>query len=238
MAIDNANVALVAAQARLSEVQSRIRSACQSAGRDPRDVRLVAVSKRHPAAAIRVLYGLGQREFGENYVQELGDKLDELQDLPDLRMRCIGHVQRNKVKRVVGFRCAVDTIDSLAHARAFSDRAVELGCQVEGLLQVNVGREPQKAGLLPEALPELLAAAGALPGLRIRGLMTLPPATAEPQERAPYFAELADLARVHGLAELSMGMSDDLEVAIAHGATMVRIGTALFGARPPTNGPA
>lgn len=217
---------------RYAAVKARLAAACAAAGRPGTAVRLVAVSKFHDVAAIRTIYDAGQRDFGENYVQELDRKFTALADLSDLRMRFIGHLQRNKARVVVGHGCPVDTIDSLALGQALARHAQQRGTPVEGLIQVNVGREAQKAGVLPEDLADLLGRLRALSGLQIRGLMALPPATAEAEQRRPYFQALAVLARQHGLSELSMGMTDDMEVAVAEGATMVRLGTAIFGPRP------
>lgn len=216
---------------RLKHVQERIERACHAAGRDPRSVRLLAVSKFHPADAIRAAYALGQREFGENYVQELREKAEALSDLPDLSFRFIGHLQRNKARDVVKLPCAVDTVDSLSLAQELAKRAAKVERTLAVLVQVNVGREPQKAGVLPEDLSLLLEELKGLPQLRVQGLMTIPPACDDPEDARKHFRALAELAKVHGLAELSMGMSDDLEIAIEEGATMVRIGTAIFGAR-------
>jgi PLP dependent protein len=218
---------------RLRAVHERIALACARAGRDPRAVRLVAVSKGHGPLAIRAAYAVGQREFGENYAQELRDKAAALSDLPDLRFRLIGHLQRNKAKLVVPLGAAVDTVDAVQLAEELSRRAEAIGRELEVLVQVNVDREPQKAGVLPEQLPELIAAVRGLPGLALRGLMVIPRADEDPEAARPAFARLAEIARAHGLPELSMGMSADLEVAVEEGATLVRVGTAIFGPRQP-----
>ena len=219
-------------EARLREVHARIERACAQAGREPGSVRLVAVSKGHGAEAIRAAYALGQREFGENYVQEWKAKRDALADLPELRMRLIGRLQRNKAKDAVLIADAVDSVDSLELAEALSQRAQARARPLEVLLQVNIDREPQKAGALPEALPELVRGVRALPGLRLLGLMAIPRAVDDPEEARPSFEALRALGQQLGLPELSMGMSADLEVAIAAGATLVRVGTAIFGDRP------
>jgi pyridoxal phosphate enzyme (YggS family) len=195
-------------------------------------VRLLAVSKGQPARAIRAAYALGQREFGENYVQELKGKADELADLPELRIRFIGRLQRNKAKDVAALGCAVDCVDSLALASTLNERATALSRRLEVLIQVNVDREPQKAGVLPEDLAQLCAAVRGLPALSVAGLMAIPHAQDEPERARPAFHELRRLGAQLGLPELSMGMSSDLEVAIEEGATMVRVGTAIFGPRP------
>jgi pyridoxal phosphate enzyme (YggS family) len=216
----------------LERVRARIAAACQRAGRSPDSVQLIAVSKGQPAEAIRAVYARGQREFGENYVQELQRKAAALTDLPELRLRFIGHLQRNKAKDVVKLGCAVDSVDSLALAEALSQRALAAGRNIDVMIQVNIDREPQKAGVLPAAAHDLVAAVRALPGLALSGLMAIPSAAAEVDTRRAAFAALRELAAQAGLRELSMGMSDDLELAIEQGATRVRVGTAIFGERP------
>lgn len=212
----------------LSRVRERIERACDRAGRSVDDVALVAVSKVQPASAVREAYVAGQRLFGENYVQELADKAAALGDLEDLRWHFIGHLQRNKVKSVVGVGAVIETVDSVRLAGEIDKRAHGV---VGVLLQVNVAGEAQKSGCDPRELPALMSAVAAMPRLSLRGLMTIPPLGEEPEASRPYFARLRSLAEVHGLSELSMGMSADLEVAIAEGATIVRVGSAIFGAR-------
>jgi PLP dependent protein len=196
--------------------------------RIPASVRLIAVSKFHPVEAIRALYELGQRDFGENYAQELADKAAALRDLPDLRFHYIGGLQRNKLKFLLESHACIDTLASEAHARAIQERARQ---PVPVLVQVNIMGEAQKGGVAPGELAALIAAIRGFDQLRLRGLMTIPPADDLAISRTAYEA-LAELARTHALPELSMGMSDDLEVALAAGATEVRIGTAIFGPRP------
>ena len=215
----------------LLAVRARIVAACERVGRAPESVRLVAVSKGQPGHAIRVAYSQGQRDFGENYVQELKLKAAELADLRELRWRFVGRLQSNKTKDVAALGCSVDALDSIALAESLSRRALALGQALEVLLQVNVDREPQKAGALPDHVPELAAAVRALPALSLRGLMVIPRASDDPEASRPAFAALRALAEQCDLAELSMGMSHDLEVAIEEGATMVRVGTAVFGPR-------
>jgi pyridoxal phosphate enzyme (YggS family) len=219
----------------LQAVQHRIAAACQSAGRAPDSVQLIAVSKGHPASALAAAHAQGQREFGESYVQELVRKAPELAGLPELSLRFIGRLQRTMVKDLIRVPalCAVDAVDSLALAQTLDERARAAGRTLEVLLQVNVDREPQKAGVLPEQLSALVEGVRSLPALRVRGLMTIPHASDDPELARPAFVELRALAEQHGLPELSMGMSADLEVAVQEGATMVRIGTAIFGERPP-----
>jgi pyridoxal phosphate enzyme (YggS family) len=216
---------------RLSAVRARIFAACSRAGRKPERVRLIAVSKGHGPDSVRAAYAAGQRDFGESYAQELKQKAAALADLPELRLRFIGRLQRNKVKDVVALGCAIDGVDSLELAQRLSQRALALGRALDLLVQVNVDREPQKSGVLPEAVPELVEALRALPAVSLHGLMAIPRASESQEQMRPAFAALRALAERLSLPELSMGMSDDLEVAVEEGATMVRVGTAIFGAR-------
>lgn len=213
--------------ARLDAVRARIVAACARCGRDPSSVRLVAVSKVHPAAAIAEARAAGQVVFGESYVQEL---IARAEAFAGADVHFIGHLQTNKVKALlaVAALACVESVDSSRLLRELDKRCAEQGRRLDVLLQVNVGREPQKSGVLPEALPALVAEARAASSVTLRGLMTIPPADEDPR---PHFRALRELAGVFGLAELSMGMSDDLDVAIEEGATMVRVGTAIFGPR-------
>jgi PLP dependent protein len=214
---------------RLAAVRARVEAACARAGRAPGSVTLVAVSKLKPGALIREAHAAGQRDFGENYAQELRDKAVELGDLEGLRWHAIGPLQTNKVKYVAKVAHAYHALERLEVAQELSRRRLDapLPCHVE----VNVGREASKSGLSPEALGPFLDAVRALPGLRVEGLMTLPPPTDDAQEARGYFRALRELARTHGLAGLSMGTTHDFELAIEEGATLVRVGTALFGER-------
>ena len=223
---------------RLALVYDRIRRAATAVGRDPKDVRLIAVSKTKPASAIREAYEAGQRDFGENYAQELAQKGEELADLVDLRWHFIGHLQSNKAKVVVHWAHMVHTIDGPPLARELGKRAANEGRgdareKLPVLVEVNVGGEPQKHGATAASLGDVLAAVEREPALALRGLMTMPPNDLEAARRA--FEALVSLRSSHGgrtrLPELSMGMSDDLEIAIACGATLVRVGTAIFGGR-------
>ena len=182
----------------------------------PPGVTLVAVSKTQPASAIREAYAAGQRDFGENYAQEWREKADALADLADLRWHFIGGLQTNKVKYLAGRVAYVHTLDREELARV--------------LLEVNTGDETSKSGCAPADAPRLCEAARALPAIEVAGLMCIPPADRDPR---PHFRLLRELRDRLGLAELSMGMSGDWQVAVEEGATMVRIGTAIFGARPP-----
>jgi pyridoxal phosphate enzyme (YggS family) len=216
-------------RAGLDEVRERIERACARAGRSASEVTLVAVSKTQPAAAVREAYAAGQRVFGENYVQELVEKAGALADLDGLRWHFIGHLQRNKVKDVVRVGAMIETVDSERLAAEIDKRAAS----TRVLLQVNVAGEAQKSGCSPEELDALVPAVRALQLLERTGLMTVPPLGEAPEASRPHFARLRELAQRHALKELSMGMSADLEVAIEEGATLVRVGTAIFGSRSP-----
>lgn len=214
----------------LREVQTRIARACINAGRDPQSVRLLAVSKWHSPDAIRAAYAAGQRDFGENYAQELLEKAKALSDLEDLRFHFIGNLQSNKAKLLAPVCYAVQTIAKESVARALHERVVLAGRRLSVMLQVNVAGEAQKAGIAASEVPALVARVREFSGLSLVGLMTIPPADDEQAARDAY-RELAVLAKVHNLPQLSMGMSDDLELAIREGATQVRVGTAIFGER-------
>lgn len=218
--------------AALDRVRERIALACQRSGREPGSVQLVAVSKGHSEELIRLAYGQGMRLFGENYAQELAEKAAALGDLPDIRWRFIGHLQRNKIKLVERARATVDTVDSSRLAEAISARAAQRGATVEVLIQVNIGEERQKSGCKPDEVPALIDAVRALPNVSLRGLMAVAPHFEDPEATRPIFAALRQLAEAHGLSELSMGMTHDLEQAVEEGSTMLRIGTAIFGPRP------
>jgi pyridoxal phosphate enzyme (YggS family) len=233
LAVSGEHEAASAVEARvrtgLEAVRARIASV---AGPNP-NVRLIAVSKRHPPEAVRVAYAMGQREFGENYVQELVAKARALPDLPELQLRLIGHLQRNKVKELLRIGVAlrsVDTVDSVRLAETLAREAESAGRTLEILVQVNPAGEAQKSGIAEAELPALVAAIRGMPALDLRGLMLIPP-NVDPEDRRPHFRRLRELANELGLAELSMGMSDDLEPAITEGATQVRVGTAIFGER-------
>ncbi len=222
--------------AAIQDVRERIERACGRAGRDPSSVQLIAVSKGHSEEAIRAAHGAGMRVFGENYAQELAAKASALSDLPDIRWRFIGHLQQNKIKLIERARATVDTVDSVRLAEALSTRAAASGRAVEVLLQVNIGDEEQKSGCAPEEVPLLVEAVRALPSVSLRGLMTIAPHLDDLEAIRPFFARLRELAEAHGLPELSMGMTHDLEPAVEEGATILRIGTAIFGPRPPAEG--
>lgn len=220
--------------ARLADVRERIEAAAARAGR-PGGVRLLAVSKTKPVEAIRAAYAAGQRAFGENYAQELAQKAEALRDLPGLEWHFIGRLQRNKAKQVAQVAQAVHTVDRADLAVELGKRAAAAGVTLRVLVEVNVSGEASKGGCLPAELGAVLAAVRAAPALTAVGLMTIPPDTADPNDARPFFAALRRLRDEHGgaaaLPELSMGMTHDFPVAIEEGSTLVRVGTAIFGAR-------
>lgn len=219
------------ADSSLAEVKARIGKAATLAGRAPGAVNLVAVSKTQPAAAIEALIGEGQRDFGENRVQEAEAKWPALKALhPDVRLHLIGRLQSNKAEDAVALFDFIHSVDRLSLVAALAKAMAKAERRLDCFVQVNLGDEQQKGGCRVADLPALLTAARALP---IVGLMCLPPEGVEP---APYFALLAKLARRHGVTGLSMGMSADYESAVMIGATHVRVGTALFGPRGAAHG--
>ncbi len=214
---------------RLSQVEARVAAACTRAGRARSEVTLLAVSKLHPAAAIQEAYAAGLRHFGENYAQELRDKHTALAALPGLVWHAIGPVQPKNAKYVAKaatFFHAVDRLDTVAELAKRRE-----GAPLQCLIEVNVAGEASKAGVSPDALPDFIAAVRAAPSLALVGLSAMPPLTDEPEDARPHFRALAQLAKTHGLTQLSMGTTGDFEVAIEEGATIIRVGTALFGAR-------
>jgi pyridoxal phosphate enzyme (YggS family) len=224
---------------RVTAVRERITRAAERAARTPDEITLVAVSKTHPAEAVREAFAAGLRVFGENRVQEAEPKIASTTDLagPGLRWHLVGHLQSNKARRAAGLFDLVQSVDSLDLATRLAGLGAGRGRPVRALLQVDLAGEQTKFGL-PEAelLPTLEALRG-LEGIRIEGLMVLPPLFEDPEAARPFFRrlrELRDQAASEGLLaarELSMGMSHDLEVAVEEGATMVRVGTAIFGER-------
>ena len=223
---------------RRDEVLEALADAARRAGRSPGDVTLVAVSKLHPASDIRDLAGAGQVDFGENYVQEASDKQAELADLP-VRWHFIGGLQSNKARFVAGNFSLVHSVDSSKLARALNKKAASLGVVQDILLQVNIAGEEQKSGVAEGCLPQLAEEVMAADGLRLAGLMTMPPFFDDPERARPVFARLRELRdwleRRLGTAlpHLSMGMTGDFVPAVEEGATLVRIGTRIFGSRPP-----
>lgn len=211
----------------LAEVESRIARACARCGRRREEVTLLAVTKTFPPEVILEAYRLGLREFGENYVQEFEQKAPQVRSLPGARFHLIGHLQSNKSRRAGELFDVIQTVDSEKLAR----RLDALGRPLEVMIEVKLSPEEAKAGCAPEDLAALIDAIRACPNLRLTGLMTMPPWSEDPEQSRAYFRRLRELAAEHGLRGLSMGMSHDLEAAIEEGATIVRVGTALFGAR-------
>jgi pyridoxal phosphate enzyme (YggS family) len=212
----------------LAATQTRIAAAARLADRKPADVTLVAVSKTQTAEAIEPLLAAGQRVFGENRVQEAEAKWPPLRDRhPDIVLHLVGQLQSNKAEDAVALFDAIHSVDRPSLVKALGAAMAKTGRRPDCFVQVNIGEEAQKGGCAIADLPALLDQARHV-GLPVVGLMAVPPAGVE---AAPYFALLAKLARDHGLTGLSMGMSDDLETAVMLGASHVRVGTALFGAR-------
>ncbi len=215
---------------RLNAVQEAIAAAATRAQRRAADICLIAVSKTHDAEAIRPLLAAGQRHFGENRVREAAAKWPALRaETPDIALHLIGQLQSNKAEEAVGLFDAIHSVDRSSLVAALARACDKAGRQPQLFIQVNIGDEAQKGGCAVADLPALLGEAQGA-GLTIAGLMAIPPANVEP---APYFALLDELAERHGLPLRSMGMSGDYESAVMLGATHVRVGTALFGARPP-----
>lgn len=222
--------------ANLKEVRNRIAAAAARSGRDPAAIRLVAVSKTAPAEAVREAFEAGQTAFGENYAQEMAAKAAALSDLP-IEWHFIGHLQKNKAKVVAPIAAWVESVDSIELAEAMGRRATKT---IPCLIEVNVGGEASKSGVAPEGVAGLARGIMALPRLSLEGLMVIPPFDPDPEQSKPYFRKLRamldalneELNPERPLHVLSMGMSHDFEVAIEEGATIVRIGTAIFGPRP------
>jgi pyridoxal phosphate enzyme (YggS family) len=213
----------------LATVRGRIETAARAAGRPGGSVALVAVSKTHPAAAVREALAAGHRLFGENRVQEAQAKYPALREsFPDLTLHLIGPLQTNKVRDAVALFDVIESVDRPRLAEALAREMEHAGRRLPCLVEVNIAEEPQKSGVLPADADAFVAACRDRLGLPIKGLMCVPPLDREP---SPYFALLREIARRTGLETLSMGMSADFETAIRFGATHVRVGTAVFGAR-------
>jgi PLP dependent protein len=223
---------------RVHVVLSKMRQAAEKAGRPSDSIRLVAATKTVPAARVQEGLDAGLTLFGENRLQEARLKIAALKETP-ARWHFIGHLQRRKVKSVIGVFDLVHSVDSLELAEEINRRAAEAGSRQDVLLEVNIGNEPTKTGFRTEDVVGCIPAMSKLQHLSIHGLMTIPPLTSDPEQARPYFSQLRQLAaRIADLGvpsvsmhELSMGMSNDYEVAIEEGATLVRVGTAIFGAR-------
>lgn len=222
----------------LNAVRERIAKACATSGRDIKDVRLIAVSKTKPEEMIREAYAAGQREFGENKVQEMCAKAEAMADL-DITWHLIGHLQKNKVRKAVAVAAMIHSVDSLELAAEIQKEAARIGKVQDILLEVNVAAEESKFGLTPDEVPEIAKQLEAFPNVRLRGLMTVAPYTENPSENRVYFRQLNKLTvdiqskKTDNISVdcLSMGMSNDFEEAIEEGATMVRVGSLIFGER-------
>jgi pyridoxal phosphate enzyme (YggS family) len=216
--------------ARLADVRARLDAACDAAGRDRSSVTLVGVSKTHPVPRLQEALAEGLVDLGENYAQSLRDKAAALDGV---RWHFIGAIQRNKAKYIAPVAHRIHTVDRVSVAEALVARAPN---GVDGLVPVNIGREDSKSGVDPDAVVDTVRALSQVEGLRLHGLMCLPPWSEDPEQTAPFFEATADLldrcrADGHAFTELSMGMSGDFEVAVRYGATHVRVGTAIFGPR-------
>jgi hypothetical protein len=228
---------------RLTGIRERIAAATRSAGRDPSAVRLIAVSKTVPLDRIREAYAAGQRDFGENRVQEALQKIDASTDL-EIRWHLLGHLQTNKARKAGAAFASIQSVESLELLTKLDQAAEDAGAAPHLLIQVDLAGEATKFGVAPGEAPRLFDAAAACRAARVVGLMTLPPVPETPEAARPWFRRLRDLrdgwlasgVPAPMLAELSMGMSGDFDVAIQEGATMVRVGTAIFGRRDVEEG--
>lgn len=228
--------------ANIEEVKKRVAAACKRSGRDPKDVKILPVSKNHPAEDIKTLYDAGWREFGENYVQELRNKHDELPD--DIHWHMIGHMQRNKVKYIASYIEEIHSVDTIKLLHTIEKEGRKADWVIPVLIEVNVGREESKFGVMPD-LDDCMALGNEaleLPHVELRGLMTSAPYYDDIEQDRPIFRKLKELLdemnqandQLH-LTELSMGMTHDFEVAVEEGSTCVRVGTAIFGKRDYSN---
>jgi PLP dependent protein len=223
----------------LAAVRQAIVDTCQGCGRSAEEVTLLAVSKRHPERSLRAAYEAGQRHFGENYAQEFAAKLDALHnDMSEAEFHYIGYLQSNKARLVAGRATLIHTVDRPRILRYIDRHAQEAGVIQPVLFEVHLSPEDSKAGCTPEQLQDLLEEGLMLPGIEPRGLMTMPPWDLEPEEARPYFSQLRKLRdelsarfKLPTFSQLSMGMSHDFQVAIEEGATIVRVGTSIFGQR-------
>lgn len=222
---------------RLQEVQTRMEAACRRCQRNPEEVTLIAVSKTKPIGDLLDAYASGAREFGENKVQEILEKAGELPQ--DAHFHMIGHLQRNKVKQVLPHVSLIHSVDSVRLASQIQQEAVKQDRQVDILLEVNMAREESKYGLMPEEVLDAIEIIRTFPNVKIKGLMTIAPYVADPEENREVFQKLYQLyvdIKMKNIDNvtmqvLSMGMTGDYEVAIEEGATMIRVGTGIFGAR-------
>ena len=212
---------------RLATVRGRMAEAARRAGRNVAEIQLVAVTKVFPASAIQLAYQHGLRDFGENYVQEFQGKAAQLAALDGARFHLIGHLQSNKARLAAELFQVIQTVDTpkLAQRLDQAERPLDV------MLEVKLSDEPSKKGCAPQDIPAILEAVASARHLKLLGLMTVPPWSEDPEVARPYFARLRELAEQHRLPQLSMGMSHDFEAAIEEGATIIRVGTGLFGPR-------
>lgn len=221
----------------INQVRENIKKACQRSGRDPQEVTLITVSKTKPVSMLEEAYQAGSRDFGENKVQELMDKYPKLPS--DIRWHMIGHLQRNKVKYIIGKAALIHSVDSLRLAEEISNQAGKKNVQAEILVEVNVAQEESKFGISQEETMQLVEDISRLPHILVKGLMTIAPFVANPEDNRNYFRQIrklsVDINRKNidnvNMSVLSMGMTGDYMVAIEEGATMVRVGTGIFGER-------
>lgn len=221
----------------LENVEEKIQEACRRSGRNREDITLIAVSKTKPIETLQHAYDLGVRVFGENKVQELSEKYDALPD--DIHWHMIGHLQRNKIKYIIGKTELIHSVDSFRLAEAIEKEAAKRNLTADVLMEVNIAQEESKFGLLPEEVDEFIEKVQKLPHLQVKGLMTIAPFVENPEENREVFAQLKKLSvdiatkNAHNITMsiLSMGMTNDYQIAIEEGATMIRVGTGIFGAR-------
>ena len=221
----------------IKQVLDNVEKACRKANRPPESVKLVAVSKTKPNEMLQEAYDIGIRDFGENYVQELCDKIETMPK--DINWHMIGHLQRNKVKYIVGKVSMIHSVDSLRLAEEISREAVKKSCTIDILVEVNVAEEDSKFGITVENAPNIIEEMAKLPGISIKGLMTSAPYVTNPEDNRIFFQKLRQLAvdikdkNIDNISmdELSMGMTNDYTVAVEEGATIIRVGTAIFGER-------
>lgn len=221
----------------LEQIRERIVKAAQKVKRDPKSIKLVAVSKKKPVKMIENAIKAGQTIFGENYVQDIKDKYQQVGT--DVSWHFIGHLQSNKIKYIRGKVAMIETVDRLSLAQDLSLHWGKLNKHLDILIQVNVGGEESKSGVAPEDLETLLVEVAKLPYIHVKGLMAIPPFCENPEDSRPYFRQLKELAEKMAtreienieMAEISMGMSHDFDIAIEEGATIVRVGSAIFGSR-------
>lgn len=221
----------------LIEVENNILDACERSGRNPEEVTLIAVSKTKPVEMLQEVYNEGIRDFGENYVQELADKIEIMPK--DIRWHMIGHLQRNKVKYLVGKVACIHSVDSLRLAEVINERSIKLGVVTKIMAEVNIAGEESKFGFTRDEVFDFAEKVSTMEGVKLVGLMTSAPYVNDPEENRKYFREMKSLSvdinekniNNINITELSMGMTNDYIVAVEEGATHVRVGTAIFGAR-------